>query len=426
MVAVFGSGFDKMKKKFCIFCKKYMVEPDPVHPERTRAWHKPRQEGRVCAYCGVAKLKLHPHKDSQAVVLLVDSNPQENKRFFDYIDAMISAYLRGDRAAINIDTEQKQSITKEQEVSMNARVRGKMKLLSEYEFGDPRTNGKGHTVTRAMWKDGVIRDVVLMPTTPADEMEVSWDNRTLHRHQLQLHNGEHMENPNQLSDIFNEIRTGRGANRIVGEAVPLAFPGGVPAGNSSSSSGAGARTDQQLSVGLSKDDEEDEEEQDDPAQAMDMLDLLADGVSPAAKKSDSSASAVVPRRGAKNSAPANAPPPLRGGVAAKPKSKVKAQHGQHAPVAAGAAADKVTEGQLAKIESIISAFETAQKGTIVGYDKKYYKNCKTVIDNLSARVSCSSRALRGKIAEHTKKLELVVKLVKAYKQWVRKAVPMDS
>ena len=46
---IFGASYEKMTKKACLLCKTFMLSPDPVQQELSRAWHKPNFEGKVCA-----------------------------------------------------------------------------------------------------------------------------------------------------------------------------------------------------------------------------------------------------------------------------------------------------------------------------------------------------------------------------------------
>ena len=96
---IFGASYEKMMKKACLLCKNVMLSPDPVQTELSRAWHKPNFEGKVCAYCGVGKCKLWPHKSVADVVFSIDSKQEESDRFFKFISAMILAYQSGDKAA---------------------------------------------------------------------------------------------------------------------------------------------------------------------------------------------------------------------------------------------------------------------------------------------------------------------------------------
>ena len=87
----------------------------------------------------------------------------------------------------------------------------------------------------------------------------------------------------------------------------------------------------------------------------------------------------------------------------------------------GPAADKATSAQLVKMEKIISDFDVAQRASILALDKKYFKECKRLTDVVNAKFLTASRELRPRIGLTTKTLDIIVRYVRAYKQWVRKA-----
>ena len=66
-MALLGYAYKKVMEKTCVFCGLAFGSEDPVHAGRSRAWHKPRQEGRICGYCGVAKRKLYPGQSAPDV-----------------------------------------------------------------------------------------------------------------------------------------------------------------------------------------------------------------------------------------------------------------------------------------------------------------------------------------------------------------------
>ena len=237
--AVFGDMLEKMRRKSCSFCKKFMCTPDPVDPTRTRAWHKPRFEGRICAYCGVAMKKLWPGKDAKHVLTLIDTKQEERGRLTAYTDSMIAAYLRGDRAARNLGEPLKETVEKNTSFNVETSTSGKMKLLASYtdQFGDPLTNGLKHTVTTALWKDGTFQEVVLVPEDAEDEMRAKWSNIVGHTHKQVIHDGNLKESPNQLADVFAGLRGEKGASQFSGKVVDRA-PTSVVASSSSSSSAA--------------------------------------------------------------------------------------------------------------------------------------------------------------------------------------------
>ena len=74
----FGKAWQKLKVRVCCLCKKSLADPDPVNPTLVRAWSKPRHEGRVCAYCGVARVKLFPTLTTEATLQMVDTQKEES------------------------------------------------------------------------------------------------------------------------------------------------------------------------------------------------------------------------------------------------------------------------------------------------------------------------------------------------------------
>lgn len=119
------------------------------------------------AYCGACTKKIHP-QNMEGAKCFVEANQEEKKRFFCFRERMLAAYRAGDRSTRNLGDPAKQQIVKSHVFSIDSKTRGTIKLLECYPYGDPATNGLGHQVTRAKWKDGTWRDVVLIPNTPAD------------------------------------------------------------------------------------------------------------------------------------------------------------------------------------------------------------------------------------------------------------------
>ena len=72
-------------------------------------------------------------------------------------------------------------------------------LIEKYieQNGDPETNGLGHVKTRAMWKDGVERDVVLVPLLDDGTVDVDWEWASGYQHTTMLDDGEMFPPPQQ-------------------------------------------------------------------------------------------------------------------------------------------------------------------------------------------------------------------------------------
>ena len=215
-----GSLYNKIMNKKCGFCKAVLGSPDPICPERTRYWFKPSYGGNICAYCGFTKIKLHPCKSSPEVLTLITTQQEKHTQFFNFMDTMIAEFQAGNKQAKDIGRKSQERVPVITDVNMHTSVEGTMKLLSNYPHGDPTTNGLGHTIKRnQLWRDGTYQDVVLIPHTPEDEMKCSWNNIQGFRHQKNIHDGEMMENPNQLKELFKDLRATRAANCITGEAI---------------------------------------------------------------------------------------------------------------------------------------------------------------------------------------------------------------
>ena len=89
---------------------------------------------------------------------------------------LVTEYKSGSRRINGNEATMQETVGKRHEFNFEKTDDGVMKLLETYigVYGDPATNGKGHKVTRTKWKDGSIRDVVLIPTTAEDEWKCSW------------------------------------------------------------------------------------------------------------------------------------------------------------------------------------------------------------------------------------------------------------
>ena len=118
-------------QKTCKVCKQSALDPDPIHPHRTRAWMKPDFAGLICAYCGTAKLKLYSDlKSMKEVILVLETKSEKKKEFNEFIDNMICQYKEGKRHSRTSDL--KQRIVKEKEVNMGSSVKGVSKLYDSY------------------------------------------------------------------------------------------------------------------------------------------------------------------------------------------------------------------------------------------------------------------------------------------------------
>jgi hypothetical protein len=384
-----GDAAEKLLKKLCSLCKCRLGDSDPVNAHLTRAWHKPRYEGKLCAYCGVAKGKLWPHiKDTKLVVDLISTKQEERVRFDKYLEQMIEAYTNGDKAAKNLDSAPKETVEKETEFNMETSVKGRMKLYTTYKqkHGDPATNGLGHTLTKARWKDGSVQEVVLIPFTLEDEMDCSWNHKVGHKHRTEIHNGELTENQNQLAQLFADLRQESGNSRLTGQALVSASSSGRPvsaAGGSGKSEGSLAGSPDNKKASTEDPDDDDDDEGEEVVGSDGLLDMLMDmGDSAGKQRGDVS---VPGKTAAKAKSKANAktgastaPPPLKvlgGGVKKAALGKVVGQASGNAGVDA---IEKGCKANFDKVSAMVTEFVTSQKASVLAMDKKFFKTCKTL------------------------------------------------
>lgn len=71
-----------------------------------------------------------------------------------------------------------------------------------------------------MWKDGTLRDVVLIPSTAADEMECSWELNSGYTHSKMLDDGMVSMSPQQQHSLFKDLLSTKGASQLVGMTRP--------------------------------------------------------------------------------------------------------------------------------------------------------------------------------------------------------------
>jgi hypothetical protein len=331
------------------------------------------------------------------------------------------------------------------DVNMQTTVEGTMKLLSAYTHGDPTTNALGHTIKRnQLWRDGTYQDVVLIPITSSDEMKCSWNNIQGFRYQKHIHDGEMMENPNQLKELFKDLRATKAANCITGEAIEP-----PPSQQSSSTDGAAGALAWNLQgpavlPGVEEAETEAETEEDfaddDDGCGDGLLDLLTDSAAkPAAGIGNAGGgqAAADGRRptwaggkagggrgaGAMNGSSAM-PPPLSGGRGSGARrggaGKAKAQ--TRASAAGGGSDEKEVNNLMDKAERCLLDFTGWQKATLLANsDKKLYKKVKGVLDDIDAKLPTARAPHRDSLAIARKQLDVWVRLLKAYKDWVKKA-----
>lgn len=115
------------RKKACKVCKKLLISVDPIDGSMTLAWAKPQLVGKVCAYCIVAKNRLHATIDIKALVTMLGTEPEKNKEFFEFRDWLIEQYRSGSRSVRDLsgwDSRPKQTVTASKEVLLRKVLQG--------------------------------------------------------------------------------------------------------------------------------------------------------------------------------------------------------------------------------------------------------------------------------------------------------------
>jgi hypothetical protein len=427
-IAILGEMYEKIMNKACSFCLKVVGSEDPVNAGRTRSWHKPNFEGRICGYCGVAKLKLFPGQGAAAVLIKFQTTMLDKKRFLDFVARLIEHYKSGNKTMKALDVPQ-QALEKTDEFNVESSTKGKMQLRSTY-LGNPGDNG--HTVTMARWKDGTMKEVVLMPETPEDMMEVSWNNVQATKHTVVLHDGDLTESAGQVRDLFNERRQDEGVCQLKGTAM-----------TSSSSSGAGVAPQVELAktsapLGGENQGQAEQEEPSDDDFGLEILmgtslgastpssleasmpaKLVAGGSRCGSAASRGSGQGAVPKIGKLSSAP----PPLKGGAAKQLANTRRSSTSVSVSDVGNMGLDQVQKQvvvHIGKIDNWHHEFSRAQKASVLALDKAYYKAVKTSTDIISGKSKFLKKDLASRATEQVKTMDIIVKVVKAYKQWTRK------
>eukprot|EP00974_Lingulodinium_polyedra_P011195 1080596-Lingulodinium_polyedra.AAC.1 len=103
-------------------------------------------------------------------------------------------------------------------------------------------------------------------------MECEWKNSTGHEHRSEVHNGDMLDDPNQLQRMYSELRDSKGKSQFTGREDAAFHP--------SASSSLGQRqkgvAEAAPSAAASRVEEDESEVEEDEEE--DMMDLLMDGV----------------------------------------------------------------------------------------------------------------------------------------------------
>ena len=104
---------------------------------------------------------------------------------------------------------------------------------------------------------------------------------------------------------------------------------------------------------------------------------------------------------------------IRAGAVAKGRKAVPIVAGED-----GKQTEKLLKSQTEKAEGMIDKFETAQRATLVGLDKKFFKEVKQLTEKIEGRLVLATPSARTQASQAIKYLDHIVKLVKAYKALV--------
>ena len=126
-----------------------------------RSWNKPNFTGQMCAYCGTAKLKLHPQSTVPELCSQLETDPDVRKQLFAYVGGVIAHYQTGAVSSHGFQPP-KEGISRENSEEVANGVEGVWKLRESYKekFGSPSTNKLGHREDTIRWKDGQMRCLV--------------------------------------------------------------------------------------------------------------------------------------------------------------------------------------------------------------------------------------------------------------------------
>ena len=421
----------KVLLKKCAFCQRKVGDPDELLSDHTMSWNKPDYQGRVCAYCGSSKLKLHPHRDVAEVLTLVATKDKENERFFAYRTFLIEQHLAGNKAARAIFPEPRQTVEKQNEFNMIKRDKGTMMLLSAYieEKGDPLTNGLGHYKTTTTWKDGSQQEVVLIGTTRECEMECEWEYKSGFRHNTMLDDGKLTHEAGQQASLFRNLRADGGASLFAGKrAAPASLPAETqqpPRGLGAGAQRPGPAVARHVALAgaafaaAAADDEDDRAS--DGVQPRNLLSMFDDGVSSAS--APSRPQVQTPKRAGKAKAKAgnSGMPPSLASLAAAARGGGGARGGGRGACGSGGPSEAGVSKLMTKAVSAIQEWESFPREQFANKGKAYYKQLSELKKNLEAHVQLVTEEKEEEINLFMKHLGMIVDYTKAYKAWLKSA-----
>lgn len=197
---------EKTLKKRCAFCKQAVFSKDPIDDMSTLAWHKPRYEGRMCAYCGNTKMRLFPHREASSALCDVEKKKDDNDRFFKYRAFLVGQHSEGHRTLRKMaDSTPLEQVKRTSEFNVVKSDVGTMQLYDSYvkKHGDPSLNG--YSTTETTWKGGSWRKVVLIPKMAEGEMERRWEQKSGYAHTTMLDDGQVTMEPGQQASLVCDL-----------------------------------------------------------------------------------------------------------------------------------------------------------------------------------------------------------------------------
>jgi hypothetical protein len=164
-------------------------------------------------------------------LVLLALRQEKKQNFMEFRGWLVAQYQSGAKAVKELsgfDSKPSQQVHKLLEYSTVAKDEGTMQLLDAYikEHGDPDKNGLGHVKCMAEWKDGTVRECVLKPDLPADQLRVSFQRKAALQHSTCLDDGSVTMDGNQQEALFESLKP-KALSQLQGKAMPN-FPAPLP------------------------------------------------------------------------------------------------------------------------------------------------------------------------------------------------------